>query len=407
MKILLVHNRYNIVGGAEVFYREVGRVLEENGHKIAYFSVDDGEIADSVEWKKYFPRIKSHKEGNIISRISRIKDMIYSSKAKENFSKLINEFQPDIVHVFAVYISLTPSVLDACKEANIPLVMSLNEYKHICPNYKLFNHGHVCEDCKGGHFYRATINRCAKNSLMYSAASTLEAYVHNWLDIYRKNVDLFLFASEFMAKKTEEFWGKETFQWDMLKNPFESKKYTLSKEYEDYVLYFGRLIDEKGVDILIKAMKLIPDIKLKIIGTGPDEEMLKELTENLQLKNVDIMGPKWGNELDDILKLARFVVIPSVWHENFPYVILQSFAYGKAVIGTDRGGIPELVKDKQFGFVYPAENFEVLAEKISYLWEHPDLAVSMGESAKDYMDENFNDEKFYAEILRIYNKVLT
>lgn len=407
MRILLAHNRYNVVGGAEVFYHEVGRVLAENGHEVAYFSVDDGKIIDSLEWKKYFPKIKSHKEGNLISRIFRIKDMIYSTKAKDNFSALINDFQPDIVHVFAVYISLTPSILDACKEAKIPVVMSLNEYKHICSNYKLFHHGHICEDCKEGHFYNAIINRCAKNSLMYSVASTLEAYVHDWLNVYRKNVNLFLFASEFMAKKTEEFWGKETFQWDMLQNPFESKKYALTREYEDYILYFGRLIDEKGVDVLVNAMKLVPDVKLKIIGTGPDEEMLMELAENLQLKNIEFLGPKWGGELDEILKLTRFVVIPSIWHENFPYVILQSFAYGKAVIGTDRGGIPELVKDNEFGLVYPAENFEVLAEKINYLWNNPDLAVSMGISAKEYMDMNFNDEKFYAEILRIYNKVLT
>ncbi len=405
MKIVLAHNYFNPIGGAEVFYHEVGRVLEKNGHEVAYFSPDDENI-DSP-WKKYFPRTVDYKNSGVIQGIVNIKDMIYSNEVKENFKKLLKDFKPDLVHVFAIYVRLTPSVLDACSELHIPVIMSCNDYKHICPNYKLFQHGHLCEECKGGKFYNAVLNKCSKNSFKYSVASAVEAYAHSYTDVYRKNIHTFLFASEFMATKTEEFWGKETFHWDILKNPFESKKYPLVKEYNDYILYFGRLIDEKGVDVLIRAMKLVPNAKLRIIGNGPDEEMLIGLAQNLQLENVEFLGPKWGDELDEILKLARFVVIPSIWHENFPYVILQSFAYGKAVVGTDRGGIPELVIDNKFGLVYPADNFEVLAEKISYLWNNPDLAVSMGVSAKEYMDKNFNDEKFYATILRIYEKILT
>ncbi|MBU0614328.1 glycosyltransferase family 4 protein [Patescibacteria group bacterium] len=405
MKIVLTHNYFNPIGGAEVFYHEVGRVLEENGHEVAYFSPDDENIISP--WKKYFPKTADYKNSGIIQGIVHIKDMIYSNKVKENFEKLLDDFKPDLVHVFAIYVRLTPSILDACTEHHIPVIMSCNDYKHICPNYKLFQHGHLCEACKGGKFYNAVLNKCSKDSIKYSVASAMEAYVHNFTDVYRKNIHTFLFASEFMAAKTEEFWGKETFRWDLLKNPFESQKYPLVKEYNDYILYFGRLIDEKGVDILIRAMKLAPDAKLKIVGNGPDGDMLMELVQNLHLENVEFLGPKWGSDLDDILKFARFIVIPSKWHENFPYVILQSFAYGKAVVGTDRGGIPELVKNNQFGLVYPADDFEVLAEKIRYLWDNPDLAVSMGISAKEYMDKNFNDEKFYATILRIYDKVLT
>jgi glycosyltransferase involved in cell wall biosynthesis len=404
LKIVLAHNYYNPIGGAEVFYHEVGRVLKENGHEVAYFSPDDKNI--NSPWKKYFPKTVDYKNSSIVQGIVQIKDMIYSNSAKENFKKLLEDFQPDLVHVFAIYVRLTPSILDACSELEIPVIMSCNDYKHICPNYKLFQHGHLCEACKGGKFYNAVLNKCSKDSLKYSVASAMEAYIHSYTDVYRKNIHTFLFASEFMATKTEDFWGKETFQWEILKNPFESRKYALTKEYKDYILYFGRLIDEKGVDILVKAMQFVPDVKLKIIGTGPDEEILIELVQKLQLKNVEFLGSKWGSELDDILKLSRFVVIPSIWNENFPYVILQSFAYGKAVIGTDRGGIPELVKDNEFGLVYPADNFEVLAEKISYLWKNSDLAVSMGESAKEYMDKNFNDKKFYVDILRIYKKVL-
>jgi glycosyltransferase involved in cell wall biosynthesis len=405
LKILLAHNYYNHIGGAEVFYHEVGRVLQENNHTVAYFSPNDSDVVS--EWKPYFPDVVDYKGKNKLKSIIGIKDMIYSTKTKDKFKQLLNDFKPDIVHVFAIYIRLTPSILDACREYGVPVVMSCNDYKHICPSYKLYRNGHLCEDCKGGKFYNAIINRCAKDSLMYSTASALEAYVHNSMDIYRKNISMFLFASEFMAKKTEEFWGEETFKWDMLKNPFESKKYQLSTEYEDYCLYFGRLIDEKGVDVLIKAMSHIPQCKLKIVGNGPDEDALKKLVKELGINSIEFCGPKWGEELDSILKKSRFVVVPSLWHENFPYVILQSFAFGKAVIGSNRGGIPELVSAGEHGYIYEATDDIELSEKIKMLWESPEIAVSMGKSAKYYMDENFNDEKFYKNIMRIYNKVLS
>jgi glycosyltransferase involved in cell wall biosynthesis len=403
MRILLAHNHYNPIGGAEVFYHEVGRVLQQNGHEVAYFSPNGPDI-DS-EWKSYFPKTVDYKSKNKFKSIVGIKEMIYSSDAKKQFVRLLDDFKPDIVHTFSICIRLTPSILDACRTYGVPTMMSCNDYKHICPNYKLYHHGMTCEACKDGAFYHAITNRCAKNSLMYSAASALEAYIHNWMDIYRKNITLFLFASEFMAKKTESFWGRDSFRWDMLKNPFESKKYPLSAQYENYCLYFGRLIDEKGVDILIKAMKHIPKCHLKIIGNGPDEENYRRLTDQLDLQNVEFLGPKWGEELDEVLKKTRFIIVPSIWYENFPYVILQSFAWGKAVIGSNMGGIPELVLDGKYGFIYDALNERELAEKIALLWNDEALAVRMGESAKIYMDTHFNDEVFYENIMRIYKKV--
>ena len=405
MKILLVHNRYQLVGGAEVFYREVGRVLEENGHDVAYFSRYDKE--NDTKWSNYFPNVSDKNNGSLLRRIVKFPNMVYNFEAKKNMKKIIEDFKPDIVHIFAIYTGLTPSILTECKKANIPVVMSANDYKLICPNYKLYHHSQICEDCKDGAYYKAIQNKCCKDSLAVSVASTAEAYVHKWLDSYRKNIDLFLFASEFMAKKTEEFWGAKTFSWDILKNPFESKKYALSKEYDDYCIYFGRIIDEKGVDVLINAMKYCLECKVKIVGDGPDEKILQDLVSKLKLDNVEFVGAKWGEELDEILSKARFVVVPSVWHENFPYVILQSFALGKAVIGSNRGGIPELIKDGEYGYVYDAPNAKELGEKIRLLWESPKETVIMGEKAKLYVATNFNDEKFYENIMRIYNKVLS
>lgn len=149
-------------------------------------------------------------------------------------------------------------------------------------------------------------------------------------------------------------------------------------------------------------MQYAPSSRLVLVGDGPEFYNLQELARSLCLKNVEFVGSKWGVELDELLRSARFVVVPSIWSENFPYVIVQAFAMGKAVIGTDRGGIPELIVDGEFGYIYPADSVESLGEKINLLWQNPRLAVEMGKKAKKYADSVFNDKVFYETLMEIY-----
>ena len=405
MKILLVHKFHHVTGGAEVFFFETSRILESTGHSVAHFSTVDGRNLPSP-FSMYFASPPVFRSGSVFQRFASIKRIVYSHEAKNKIRKLIADFKPDIVHVFAIFTHLTPSVLYACREAGVPVVFSCNDYKHICPNYKMFHHGRICDDCKNGKFHNAIRNKCCHESITYSVASCIESVVHHSFDMLRKNVHTFLFASNFMAKKTEQFWGKDTFRWKKLLNPFDSTRFPICSEYGDYLLFFGRFVDEKGVDILLRAMQLVPEARLIAVGDGPQNDKLLALAGRLGLNNVEFMGPLWGEDLDTMIKRARFVVIPSIWHENFPYVIVQSFAIGKAVIGTDRGGIPELITDSHNGFIYPAHDQKGLAEKIRILWNDPALAVSMGINAKKFADETFNDTKFYSTLMDIYKDVL-
>ncbi len=404
MRILLTHNNFTPHGGAEVFFHEVGRVLVEQGHEVVHLCAHD-ENADSA-WKGYFPQVASYAQGGWFGKVVNFPKLIYNSAAKQAMAKLISDFKPDIVHAFAIYVQLTPSILDAAREAGIPVVMSCNDYKHICPNYKLYHHGNVCEECKGGGFYRATVNRCCHDSLAFSVASSVEAYIHNYLDIYRKNVHTFLFASKFMARKTEEFWGKGSFRQDMLRNPYEAQTHQAPKELGDYALYFGRIIDEKGVNVLLDAAVMARDVPLVVVGDGPDLDRLKQQADAQGLTYVRFVGAKWGDELDKILRDCRFAVIPSLWYENFPYVVLQAFAMGKPVIGANRGGITELVAHGERGLVYEATDANALADAMSLLMTNSALTKSMSVAAKCYVDAEFNDAKFYADIMRIYKGVL-
>ncbi len=404
MRILLCHNNYRIIGGAEVFYHEVARILSAYGHDIAMFSCRDEGI-DS-KWAGYFPKRMDYTR-DILHSVVHFNRFLYSRDAKHAAAKLVDDFKPDIVHCFSIYSGLTPSILDIFREKSVPVVSSLNDYKHICPNYKLYHHAHLCEECKDKNYYHAILNRCSHNSLIYSTAHAIESYAHDWMNIYKKNIKVFLFASMFMANITEEFWGKGTFQWRLLRNPFNSKKYALSKSYEDYFLYFGRIIEEKGVDILIRAMQAVPEAKLRIVGEGPQEQYLQRLCSDLHVSNVVFLGPKWNEEMDRLLAHTRFTAIPSMWHENYPYVILQSFANGKAVIGSNRGGISELVKHGQYGLIYDANNVNELAGAIRELWNDPLRTVAMGAAAKEYANREFNDNIFYNNLIKIYKEALS
>ena len=403
MRVLLAHNNYSITGGAEVFYHEVGRVLQLNGHEVAWFS--SLEKGAETPWADYFPPVADYSRGGGVNRALAFPKMVYNVDAKRAMSRLIKDFRPDIIHAFAIYVRLTPSILDAAREAGVPVVLSCNDYKHLCPNYKLFHHGHLCEECRGGRYYRALMNRCCHDSAIFSAASMIEAYVHSGLDVWRKNVSCFLFASEFMARKTEEFWGRGRVNIDFLRNPFNADKHHVDAHVGNYILYFGRLIDEKGVELLIDAAALAPDVPVVVVGDGPQREELEERARDLA--NVRLVGAAWGDDLARWLHDARAVVVPSLWYENFPYVILQAFAAAKTVIGSDRGGIPELVRAGPHGWIYDALDAADLARQLQAVHAMPDAQLlEMGLAAQQYVAREFTDEVIYQRLLSIYQKVL-
>jgi len=406
MKVLLVHKYFGLTGGAEVFFRETGRILENNGHSVEYFTSKDAE-GEGLQYFNFFPDPPCYTNSSFIKKFLDLPKAIYSSKAKKAFLSVLKDYSPDIVHVFSIQVHLTPSILIACSEYGVPVVMSCNDYKHICSNYKMFHHGRICNDCYKKGPFRIIFNKCCKDSLSFSIASFFEAISHAKLKIYQKYIHTYLFASQFMAKETERFWGVGNFRWGILRNPFDSLKYPKSRKQGEYALFFGRLADEKGVNVLIQAAQYAPDIPIKIVGKGPDENHLCSLCTRLGLKNVQFLGPVWGEELDSIIENCLFVVVPSIWYENFPYVIIQSFALGKPVVGSDRGGIPEMISHGQRGIVYPAEDSKKLAESMLHLWQDPSKATTMGNNAKVYADTEFNDARQYQTLISIYKEVLS
>ncbi len=401
MRILLTHKLWQLTGGAEVFFRETERVLREAGHETLMVATGskDGSEPDNL----VLLDAPAYDSGGTLEKVRALPSAIYDRGKRATFERLIEEFQPDLLHIFAINVHLSLSPIDAARAKNVPVVATFNDYKHICPNYKLYANGAICTACKGRNFHNAAIKSCCKGSRALSVASMLEAQVHHAMGMYEK-IDHFTFSSTFMAEMTQEFWPERDLSWSKLRNPFQSRDHQLPADRDDFALFFGRLVDEKGVDLILDAAKDISGYAIKIIGDGPEEQRLRRRVSEEKIGNVEFLGPKWGDELDVILRRAAFVLVPSVWHENFPYVINQAFALGKPVVGSRRGGITELVEHGERGFIFDPDRPGEFAAAIDRLASSPALIETMGTNAKRWSDEIFNDEHALQALMTGYER---
>ncbi len=401
MKVILAHKFFKLTGGAEVFFRETERVLRENGHET--MMVATGETTQDAPENLRLMQAPAYDSGGTLQKALSLPRAIYDPSKKRQMADLIREFDPDILHTFSINVHLSPAILSAAAKASVPIVGTFNDYKHICPNYKLFHHNRLCTDCLGGKFYKAAANSCCKESRALSIASMAEAYIHSWIGAY-DNFSHITFSSDFMAHETEKFWAGRNFSWSKMRNPFDSASFQPSDEYEPYGLYFGRIIDEKGVDRIVDAARDIHPFEMRIVGDGPDLDKLRQRADRENLSNIRFLGPLWGDALTPVLSRARFVVVPSLWHENFPYVINQAFALARPVIGARRGGITELVADGERGLIFDPDTPGALAGCINQLARNEDEARQMGQRAKVYSDANFNDTIFLQDLMHAYER---
>lgn len=406
MKILQINKFYFEQGGAEHYMFSVSRLLEQYGHKVIPFAMDH-ERNVATEWSGYFPsKVETMDPSFSWSKLKIAGRMFYSFQAKNKIAKLIKETKPDIAHIHNIYHQISPSILSTLKKNKIPVVMTVHDYKLVCPNYILYTNGSPCQRCLGHKYYRAVSNRCLKNSYPASCLVAAEMYFHKIVKIYEKNIDLFIAPSQFVHDKLVEF-GLDSKKISVLPHFVETKH--VKPEYgsgDGYFLYVGRLKEEKGVDVLIKAMaKLDNDVQLKIVGTGPDREKLQELARDLNLGNVSFLGQQAGEEIAELFKNARAVVVPSRVWETFGLAAAETMAFGKPVIASNVGSLPELVADGASGLLFKSEKVADLARKMEHLIKNPGLAERMGRHGRERIIKLTSTRKHYQDLLKIYQKV--
>lgn len=402
MKILLVNKFHFLKGGSEKYYFDLAKLLKEKGHEVAFFSMQD-EKNIKTNCKEYFVEKSDMNSKNIFKALG----VIYSSKNKKAMEKALNDFKPDIVHLNNFQRQLSASIIKPIKKRNIPIVFTAHDLQAICPAIVMLdNDKNICEKCLKGKYINCIKGKCVKNSSLKSLLGAVEGKYYRGASIYSKQIDRIITPSEFYKKKLEED-GIDSKKIISLHNFINIDDYDVKLEDEGYALYYGRIIKEKGVMNLLEAFKNIKNCKLYIAGTGPDEEKVKQYIKNNNItKNVKLLGFLDSNGVKEYVRKARFVIIPSVWYENCPYSVLETLAMGKPIIGSDLGGIPELVKNNENGLIYKYNNIEDLKNKMQNLIENKDKAVKLGEKAKKIARKAFSKENYYNKIIRVYEELI-
>lgn len=402
MKVLLVNKFHWMKGGSETYYFELGKLLEEHGHEVAYFSMENEKNIKTGN-KEYFVKASDMNSKDVTKALS----VIYSKENKKVMEKALDEFKPDIVHVNNFQRQLTASVIDAAKERNIPVVFTAHDVQAICPAILMMDPSrNICEECMGGKYINCIKKKCIKNSMLKSVLGAIEGSYYRNTKVYTDKIDFVLPPSEFyMNKLIKDGIPKDKITY--IHNFIDVDAFDVKTEDDGYALYFGRLSREKGIINLINAFAKLDKGTLYIAGDGPEKAEVEEvIKENKLEKRVKLLGFLNKNEMKETVRKCKFVVVPSIWYENCPYSVIETLCTGKPVIGANIGGIPELVKDNENGFIYKYDDINELADKMKILFEDDKLVKKFSKQAKEIAKEQYSKENYYKKIIKIYNKVI-
>lgn len=412
MKILLVNYRYFISGGPEKYMFNIKKMLEDNGHEVVPFSIHSNKNVET-KYSKYFVEPIGGRDATYFDEVKKtpksiwqmLTRSIYSFEVEKAIKKEIKDVKPDLVYIIHFVNKLSPSVISGAKKMGVPVVLRLSDYFLLCPRFDFMYEKKVCEDCLTKGYMSCIKKRCVKGSLFASIVRVFSMKFHKAINVY-KGVYAFITPSEFLKKK-------------LSLNGFEKEKiyciptFTASKtkignpEIGSYGLYFGRVTEEKGVETVIKAYEKMPEYTVKIMGDDTTEEAkrLKKYVENHKIKNIEFLGFKSGEELEQVIKGARFTLIPSIWYDNLPNTALESFQYSKPVIASNIGSLPELVVDGENGYLFNPADAEDLIKKIKLL-DDDSVVERMGLASRKRLEDRFSPKTHYEALMDVFNRAV-
>ncbi len=401
--LLSINNYYYVRGGAEVVFLEHNRLFEKAGWNVVPFSMQHPNNLSS-EWAPHF--IDELEFGGAYSPWQKIRmaaKAVYSTEAQEKVGDLINRVKPKLAHAHNIYHHLSPAILRTLHDASVPVVLTLHDLKIACPSYHMLSAGEVCERCKGGKLRNVVVHRCMKGSVALSGLVWLEATLHRALNTYLDCVDRFVVPSQFLLNKLVEWgWPRERFL--HIPNFVDAHKLVPNFRPGEYFVYVGRLSKEKGLDTLIRAVAK-SGTKGLVVGTGPMEQVLKGLVQDLGA-DVKFAGYQTGDALHDCIRGARALVLPSEWYENAPLSILEAHALGKPVIGAKIGGIPEMVLEGVTGHTFASRSVDELAALLQqYASTNEAEVVRLGKEANRIVLSDYSPARYVESVQKLYREL--
>lgn len=411
MKILIVNTYHYLRGGDCRHAFGLGKLLKATGHEVHYFSMQGPDNLPCLDAKHFVSEIdfrKSMKSGGPLAALRALSRTIYSNEARKKIAALLDEVKPDIAHLHSIRHHLTKSILPELSRRNIPVVWTLHDYKELCPNTTFYDGHNICEKCINSSYSQVVWKRCKKNSLGASLITYFEALA-NSKSKYDKFVDCYISPSKFLLNKFIKC-GYAAEKIIHIPNFLDSASFKPSYEFQNYILFIGRLEKEKGVKTMIRgfgnADPFLPPLTMKIAGSGSLEEDITRLVHEEDIKNIEFTGFLDGEKLEKLIREAKAVIIPSEWYENYPFAGLEAMAYGKPVIGSRIGGIPEQVDDGVTGFLFEAFDAEDLSDKINRLNRlTPEEIRRMGAKGREKVEQINSPHQFLSKIQDLYKNL--
>lgn len=369
MRVLMINKFLYPNGGSETYIFKLGEYLVSIGHEVQYFGMEHEGRCVGNAVNAYTSDMDFHR-GSKLSKLTYPLKTIYSTEARKKIRLVLDDFKPDVCHINNFNYQLTPSIIleiakwrkDSGRECRI--VFTAHDYQLVCPNHQLKNpvSGENCEKCLGGNYLNCLKGKCIHGSTAKSAIGMMEAYFWKFNGTY-KYIDAMICCSRFLKSKMDSnpLFAKKT----VAMHNFVDKVEWKNRPKKDYVLYFGRFSEEKGLNTLIETCKALPNIPFIFAGSGPLEDKINALP------NVKNVGFQTGEALDTLIREARFSLCPSEVHENCPFSVMESQQRGTPVVGSRMGGIPELVEDGVTGELFVNKDAEALTTIIEELWGNP------------------------------------
>ncbi len=385
MKILLVHNSYQHSGGEDIVFEQERRMLERAGHQVVTYRRSNWEIA------RY----------SLIRQAALAKQVIWSTHAHREISQLLRREEPRIVHVHNTFLMVSPAIYSACREARIPVVQTLHNYRLFCPAASFFKDGEICEQCVQRSLWRGIRYGCYRGSHAATAAVALMLAVHRRLHTWTEMVDRYVALTDFARRKFMAL-GLPVMKL-LVKSNFVYPDPGQRVCNGEYALFVGRLAAGKGLKTLLAAWaRFNRDIPLMIIGDGPLRPELEADANDRRLTHVYFRGPLARAETLAAMKEARFLIYPSECYENFPMSIVEAFSCGIPVICSRLGAMQEIVADGRTGLHFTPGEGESLAQQLEWAWTHPRTMAEMGREARREYEAKYTAEKNYSTLMEIY-----
>ena len=384
MRILTVHNYYQKAGGEDKVFAAESAMLEAKGNQVERFSMHNDAVTG-------------------MSKVKLAQATIWNRDVYRELSDLIRDKGIEIVHFHNTFPLISPAAYKAAYDAGAAVVQTLHNFRFICPTAIFFRDGKVCEDCLGKTPpYPGVLHACYRDSRVQSAAVATMLSVHRLLGTYRKYVNRYITMTEFGRQKFIEA-GMEPDQ-IIVKPHFLNNDPGVAPGPGDYMLFAGRLTPEKGVLTLLEAWKSIPDVPLKIAGTGPCEDEMRATIQQHNLNHVEMVGHLPFEETMALFQGARALIFPSEWYETFGMVALEAFATGIPVIAAHIGAVAEVVDHGRTGYHFNPGDADDLKQQVRSMWDN-DMR-EMRQAVRREYEEKYTVDKNYEYTMAIYEDAI-